>query len=137
MNNKYIITRDSDSPYLEHYGVAGMKWDPSKLFGKKKPDAMDAATTAGTSGRKVASSRMSNRIVDAGREGQLYGSTKTLEKIDAAIKQAEHEARVAQEEYKQQFDNPNPTKRKQAIAKNQAATRKLEKLQAIRKKYSK
>lgn len=58
-------------------------------------------------------------------------------KIDAAIKQAEHEARVAQEEYKQQFENPNPTKRKQAIAKNQAATRKLEKLQAIRKKYSK
>lgn len=31
MNNKYIITRDSDSPYLEHYGVAGMKWDPDKL----------------------------------------------------------------------------------------------------------
>lgn len=80
---------------------------------------MDVATTARTSSRKVASSRMSNKIVDA------------------AIKQAEHEARVAQEEYKQQFDNPNPTKRKQAIAKNQAATRKLEKLQAIRKKYSK
>lgn len=40
----YLITRESDSDYIEHYGVLGMKWDDdtSRKNGSKSRALMDS-----------------------------------------------------------------------------------------------